>query len=173
MNYLDIIILVPLLWGLYKGFTRGLVVEVASLAALILGVWCALQFSEFTATVLVNNVGLDISESYLAPVSFAVTFLVVALVIVAVSRIIDKLLSAIALGSINKLFGAIFGGVKVFLIVAILLFFVNGLDSKMNVIDEGKKDESLLYRPLTGFIDEMLPKIDIEKIKESVPKIEI
>lgn len=173
MNYLDIIILVPLIWGIYKGFNRGLVVEVASLAALVLGVWCALHFSELTAKVLVNNIGLDISANYLSPISFAVTFLVVAVVIVAVSRMIDKLLSAIALGGINKLFGAVFGGVKVFLIMAILIFFVNGIDQKTNFIDEAKKDESLLYRPLIGFIEEMLPKLDIEEIKKNVPEVQI
>lgn len=173
MNYLDIIILVPLIWGIYKGFNRGLVVEVASLAALVLGVWCALHFSELTAKILVNNIGIDISASYLSPVSFAVTFLVVAIAIVAVSRMIDKLLSAIALGGINKLFGAVFGGAKVFLVMAILLFFVNGLDKKTNFIDETKKDESLLYRPLIGFIEDMLPKLDIEEIKKSVPQVNV
>lgn len=173
MNYLDIIILVPLVWGVYKGFNRGLVVEVASLAALILGVWCAIRFSELTAKILVNNVGLNISASYLSPVSFAVTFLVVAVAIVAVSRMIDKLLSAIALGGINKLFGAAFGGVKVFLIMAILLFFVNGIDKKVNFIPDEKKDESLLYMPLIGFIEQMVPKLDIEEIKKSVPQVDI
>jgi len=173
MNYLDIIILVPLVWGVYKGFNRGLVVEVASLAALVLGVWCALRFSELTAAILVNNFGLDISASYLAPVSFAVTFLIVAIAIVVVSRMIDKLLSAIALGGINKLFGAVFGGAKVFLILAILLFFVNGLDQKANFIQEEKKDESMLYRPLIGFIEQMLPKIDLEEIKEGVKQVDI
>lgn len=173
MNYLDIIILVPLIWGIYKGFNRGLVVEVASLAALVLGVWCALHFSEFTAKVLVNNVGLDISASYLSPISFAVTFLMVAVAIVAVSRMIDKLLSAIALGGINKLFGAVFGGVKVFLIVAILLFFVNGIDKKAHFISQEKKEASMLYLPLIGFIEEMLPKLDIEEIKKTVPQVNI
>lgn len=173
MNYLDIIILVPLIWGVYKGFNRGLVVEVASLAALILGVWCAIKFSELTAKILVNNIGLEISASYLSPVSFAVTFLVVAIAIVAVSRIIDKLLSAIALGGVNKLFGAVFGGAKVFLIMAILLFFVNGIDKKTNFIQEEKKNESLLYLPLTDFVEKMLPKIDIEEIKKSVPQVDI
>lgn len=173
MNYLDIIILVPLIWGVYKGFNRGLVVEVASLAALVLGVWCALHFSEFTAKILINNIGLEISANYLSPISFAVTFLVVAIVIVAVSRMLDKLLSAISLGGINKLFGAVFGGAKVFLIMSILVFFVNGIDKRTNFIQEEKKSESLLYLPLISFIEQMLPKLDIDEIKKSVPQVNI
>ncbi len=168
MNFIDIILLVPLIWGLYKGFSKGLVVEVASLLALILGVWCAVHFSEFAASVLVVNLGFNISDSYLSAVSFAVTFLVVALAIVFVSRIIDKLLSAVALGGVNKFLGAIFGGAKAFLLVAILLFFVNQLDQKMHFIGEEKKVESLFYNPMVGLIEEWLPKLDIEKIKNGI-----
>jgi membrane protein required for colicin V production len=169
MNYLDIIILVPLIWGIYKGFSKGLVVEVASLAALIVGVWCAIHFSELAADLLVNEFGFDISASYLSPVSFAVTFIAVAVVIVVVSKMIDKLLSAIALGGVNKFFGAIFGGLKTFLVIAILLYFVNGVDDKTNFISEEKKNDSLLYRPLVELVERVVPQIDIEEIKKKLP----
>ena len=46
LNYFDLIVGVGLLYGAIKGFSRGLVVEVASIVALILGVWGALSFSE-------------------------------------------------------------------------------------------------------------------------------
>jgi len=170
MNYLDIIILVPLLWGIYKGFSKGLVVEVASLAALVLGVWCAIHFSELSADILINRFGFEIGENYLAPVSFAVTFLVVAILIIMVSRMIDKFLSAISLGGLNKLFGALFGGVKVLLILAILLYFVNGIDNKLNFIDDQKKAESVLYLPLVEMVHKWLPQLDVEDIKEKMPK---
>lgn len=173
MNYLDIIILVPLVWGIYRGFSKGLVVEVASLLALIVGLWCAIHFSEFTAKILLNDIGLDMPSSYLSPVSFAVTFVVVAIVIVFVSNVIDRFLSAVALGGINKLFGAVFGALKVLLIMAIVLYFVNGVDAKTNFIDEGKKDESLLYRPLLEFVEKMVPQIDVDEIKKRLPDFDM
>lgn len=173
MNYLDIIILTPLLWGIYKGFSRGLVVEVASLAALILGVWCAMHFSENTADILINDLDLNISSTYIGPVSFAVTFLAVALAIVFVSRMIDKLLSAIALGSVNRVLGAIFGAAKVLLILSIITYYVNNLDSKYKFIDETKKEESFIYLPLVDFINEIVPQINIEEIKSKAQEIEI
>ncbi len=42
MNWLDIGIAVPLVWGAYVGFKKGLVIELASLAALILGIYAAI-----------------------------------------------------------------------------------------------------------------------------------
>ena len=45
MNYLDIIIIIPLIWGAYKGFRKGFIIEIASLIALILGIWGGINFS--------------------------------------------------------------------------------------------------------------------------------
>jgi membrane protein required for colicin V production len=45
MNYIDIIIGIVLIVSAISGFRKGLIVEVASLAALILGIWGAIHFS--------------------------------------------------------------------------------------------------------------------------------
>ena len=45
MNYLDIIIVVPLVYGLIKGFSNGLIKEVTALVALLAGVYVAINFS--------------------------------------------------------------------------------------------------------------------------------
>ena len=37
MNYIDIVILLFLLYGAFRGFSKGLIIEVATLAGLILG----------------------------------------------------------------------------------------------------------------------------------------
>lgn len=169
MNYLDIVILAPFVWGLYRGFSKGLVVEVASLIALVAGLWCALHFSEVAADIMINGMGIALPANYLTPISFAATFVVVAIVIVFISKMIDRFLSAVALGGINKLLGGVFGGVKVLLVMAILLYFVNGLDAKMNFIDETKKDESMLYRPLLEFVEDKVPQIDLDDLKGKLP----
>ena len=42
MNFLDIVIGLLLVWGLFKGLKNGLFVEIASLAALIAGIYGAI-----------------------------------------------------------------------------------------------------------------------------------
>ena len=49
MNVFDIIVSLALGFGFFKGFKRGLVVEVASLGALFLGILGAVNFSSFVA----------------------------------------------------------------------------------------------------------------------------
>lgn len=173
MNYLDIIILVPLVWGIYKGATRGVIIEVASLIALVLGVWCAIHFSEYTADLLVNDLNFSISDSYLTPLSFALTFIGVAIAIVLVSRLLDKLLSAIALGGLVRFLGALFGAAKMLLILSILIYFVDSLDNKMKFIDENTKQSSFLYEPMLKVIDDVIPQLDLSTVKEKIPKLDI
>ena len=47
MNSLDIVIAIPLLYGLIKGFTNGLIKEITGLLGLIIGVYIALNFSYY------------------------------------------------------------------------------------------------------------------------------
>ncbi len=54
MNYLDIISALLLAWFAFNGYRKGLIIEVASLAALILGVYAMLYFSDVTASFLIE-----------------------------------------------------------------------------------------------------------------------
>ena len=45
MNYLDILIALPIAWGLYKGWKRGIIFEIAMMIGLVLGLYVAIKFS--------------------------------------------------------------------------------------------------------------------------------
>ena len=49
MSIIDIVLGVLLLFGLIRGLMKGLFVELASLVALVLGVWGAIHFSFYAA----------------------------------------------------------------------------------------------------------------------------
>ena len=67
MNTFDIIIAVLLLFGFIRGLFKGLFVEVASLAALIGGVYGAIHFSETVGTYLKTYVDWEENTRRLAP----------------------------------------------------------------------------------------------------------
>ena len=73
MNYIDIVILLFLLYGAFRGFSKGLIIEVATLAGLILGVFIAIRYSPFTEGILKDF--LNITSRYLSYIALAVTFL--------------------------------------------------------------------------------------------------
>jgi len=52
MNVLDIIFLIPLLYALYRGFKKGIVHMISSLAALVLGIFGAMKLRPVVAGLL-------------------------------------------------------------------------------------------------------------------------
>jgi len=110
MNYIDLVIALFLAWFAYKGYTKGLVIELASLAALVLGIYVAMYFSDITANFL--NTYLNVSKKYLSLVAFVLTFVLVVIGVVTVGRILEKFIDILLLGFLNKLAGAVFGVLK-------------------------------------------------------------
>ena len=72
MNILDIILIIPLAWFAYRGFTRGFIIELASLVARIAGIWAARHFSFCAADCLAGNVDMGPKYRPLVAVSSTV-----------------------------------------------------------------------------------------------------
>ncbi|MCK4570237.1 MAG: CvpA family protein, partial [Bacteroidales bacterium] len=132
MNWLDIVLAIPLLWFMYKGFRNGLIMELASLAALVLGIFIALHFSIYAEEYLREN--FEIAEKYLYIISFAITFIIVAVLVFLAGKIIHKLVSIIALGFLNKIAGGVFGFLKAVLVLSVILYFLNEFDTNSSIL---------------------------------------
>jgi len=162
MNILDLILVVPLIWLTFKGFKKGLVIELASLAALILGIYAAVHFSWYAGDFLAKN--FDISEKYLKIVSFIVTFIAVVIGVYAVGRMIEGIVKMVALGFLNSLGGALFGMLKAALFLSVVLYFINVFDDNDKLISQQKKDQSLLYNPISSIVPFLIPKLHLDDI---------
>jgi len=149
INLLDILILIPLLLWAYQGYKKGLIISLASLAALILGLYFAFYFSDYTADKLTEY--FNISEKYLAIIAFVVTFVVVVIAVVLVGKIIQKFIDVLLLGFLNKAAGAVFGVLKGALYLSILFFVINYFDPNHGLIKDEVRNKSLLYKPVESF----------------------
>ena len=166
MNYFDIAIAVPLIWGIYKGFSKGLIKSLATLAALILGIIGAIKFSGFTSVILASNFNFDVT--YLPLISFAITFIGIIIGVHFVARLLDKIVSAVALGGINRIAGALFGLIKFGFIVSVVLIILNYIDKQVSFLPPEKVENSLLYEPVSKFAPTIIPYIDLERLKAEV-----
>ena len=131
MNYIDIVILLFLLYGAFRGFSKGLIIEVATLAGLILGVFIAIRYSPFTEGILKDF--LNITSRYLSYIALAVTFLLVVIVVYLLGKMLTRLVDIISLGLVNKLLGTLLGIAKYFIMVCVLLMIVDDLEGVMIV----------------------------------------
>jgi membrane protein required for colicin V production len=149
MNILDIILGFFLLWGVVKGFRNGLIIELASLAALILGLYGALRFSYYTSDILSHH--FELKTQTLHIISFAITFIIIVVLVHMLAKALDKLVKAIALGFFNRFLGILFGLIKMAFILSILLIPVNALNRKTHFLPEKTVRASVLYGPVSRF----------------------
>jgi len=162
MNYIDIILFIPLVWGLYKGFTKGLIIEAASLVAFGLGVWGGIHFSDFSAGKI--SEWFNWQSPYLPIVSFAITFLLIVIVVYFIAKLIQRMVEGMALGAINKIGGAIFGSLKFALVMSVVIFVLNAIEKSYPVISFEAKKGSLLYEPIGKIAPLLIPTLKESKI---------
>jgi membrane protein required for colicin V production len=157
MTIIDIVLGALLLFGLVRGLFKGLFVEVASLLALVLGVYGAIHFSNFAASFLESRV--DWSEKYINIVAFAITFVVIILAIGLAGKALTKLADFAALGILNKLLGGVFGALKIGLILSVALIVFDKMNNTLPFVDEKDLEDSILYKPVKSIAPMIFPSI--------------
>lgn len=162
MNYIDLVLGILLIIGAIRGFMRGFISEFAGLAALILGVWGAIHFSYLTSGFIVDQ--FNYHPEHLGLISFFVTFLIIVILVHMVGKAAENILSAIALGFLNKLAGILFGVIKTALILSVLLLIFDRLDENAEIIPKETKEESQMYEPVKNLVPSLLPFLDFWNI---------
>ena len=170
INLLDIIILIPLLLWARQGYNKGLIISLASFAALILGLYFAFFFSDFTANKLIEHFTID--KEYLAVISFVVTFVVVVIAVVIIGNVLQKFIDVLMLGFLNKAAGAVFGILKGALYLSILIFVINYFDASDILIKQKYRDGSMLFKPVESFAPILYDKANLEDFSVEIPEKE-
>jgi membrane protein required for colicin V production len=168
MNYIDMFILVLLIYAVYRGFTRGFILQLTILAALALGIFAALKLSYFTAEKLKDH--LSVSQESLQMIAIAVTFALVFVGVRIIGNIVEKLVEAVDLSVLNRMFGVLFSVGKIVIICGVLLLFVDRLDKRFKFLPENSRERSMFYEPFTKITTMLFPSLhkpgsDYEGIK--------
>jgi membrane protein required for colicin V production len=157
MNIFDIIIAALLLFGFVRGVMKGLFVEVASLVALIAGVYGAIHFSYFIGDFLKESVSW--SEEYVSLAAFAGTFIIIIIAIAFLGKILTRLADFASLGVINKILGGVFGALKIGLILSVVFIFFGKINDTIPFIEKKTMEESILYEPVKKVAPTIFPSI--------------
>ena len=157
MNILDIILGGVLAWGAIRGFQKGLILQLATLLALLLGVYCSVTFSHLVGELLNEQFTMD--ENLITVLSFVVTFSAVIIVVHLFAKLIEKAFKLVALGFLNKLMGAAFGVLKMALILSVCLSVLYQAEKVVQLIDAETKAKSILYNPVRKIAPTIIPGI--------------
>tara|TARA_B100000963_G_scaffold285396_1_gene254316 strand:+ start:1120 stop:1629 length:510 start_codon:yes stop_codon:yes gene_type:complete len=168
MNYLDIILSLILLYGLFKGFTRGLIVEAASLLSIIIGILGALTFTPIIESLLSYFVSDEKLPSSI--ILFTTSLILFVLGVNFFARNLTKFIKLVSLGGINKVLGGIFGVSKYIILISILFVFVDQFSFMFEFFESNFLDESVMFESLKNlgyYIIQLLESNDV-KIPEKL-----
>ena len=146
MGLLDILLGLPLIWGLWKGYKNGLFMEIASIVALVAGIFGAIHFSYITGNYLSEHLNWD--ERNMSIIAFIITLILIIIIVNLIGKLLTKVANFAMLGALNKIAGGIFGALKVAILLGAAFIFFDRMDSTFNLLDDETKQESILYQPI-------------------------
>lgn len=149
MHTLDLILFIPIALGFVFGLFKGLIKELTSLAAIVLGIYGAKLFAPVISAFLIHE--FKFSSKTALPVSYLLLFVAIALGLLLIANMLDKIFDSMSLGGLNKFLGGLFGALKYALIVSVLLNVFDSMDSRFKFIKPTTKQESIGYKPLLKF----------------------
>ena len=133
MATLDIILLVLLGFGLFKGFMNGLILELFFFIAFFVGLFLALEL-----TVPVTNYLLEGNDLYGAGglLVFIVLFVLLVIGIRQLGRLIIKAVHVTLLGTLDKVLGGIFGVLKWSLLASVFFWVIDSVGIQLEQANE-------------------------------------
>lgn len=170
MHLIDIFIAVPILWGFYKGITRGLVFEISTFVGLLLATFAAVKFTDFLSTYLRTEYGWE--SEYLPHAVFAILFILVLLLVYLLAKWLTYVIGKIKLGWANKLLGAAVGALKFAFIVSAILFVLNAVHEKAPFLPDDLSEKSLLYKPVSLLSEWMLKYYDSYHFEDIINELQ-
>lgn len=162
MNFIDLLILVPLLLAAWKGFKRGFIIEIFIVLALLVGIYCGIHFSDYTSELIKDK--LNVSSIYLPLISFALTFIVIAVGIYFTGKMLEKVIKIAQLSLLNKLGGVFFSVVKTLYFMSTLFLLIASVQEKTELIPTATLNESLLYAPVSKLSLATIPYLKESKL---------
>lgn len=168
MSFIDIVLGLLLIYGLYKGVKNGLLVEIASILALIAGLYGAIHFSYIVGNYLASH--WDWNERTMSLVSFIITFFLIVTLVILAAKLLTKVAEFAMLGLLNKIAGGLFGMLKVAIILGALLIFLESVSKSLHLVDEDAKRKSVLYEPVRNLgelVFSSVIKLDPDKDQSS------
>ncbi|MBV5313521.1 MAG: CvpA family protein [Prolixibacteraceae bacterium] len=155
MNYIDLVLGIILIISAIQGFRKGFIVELASLAAIVLGIWGAIKFSDWTADFISDTTNYH--SEHLSTIAFFVTFIVIVILVHILGKTLDSVVKAVALGFLNGLAGIIFGVLKTAVILSIFLLLFDMVDENVHILPSRQKTESKIYEPMKQLVPTLFP----------------
>lgn len=158
MNFIDILILLLLLFAVWRGFKKGFIIELFTLLAVFAGLYAAVHFSDYISVRLKNDAGWN--WEYVPVVAYAICFLAVGAMVYFGGKMLEKVIKVVQLGLVNRLAGSVFSMFTMILLIGGVILISDSYDDRTDILSEDTKEGSLLYYPVLNTSKTLIPKIE-------------
>jgi len=161
ISFIDVFIVIVLIWAIYKGFKRGPVVHALSLLVIVLGVAIFGSVSVKIADSI--NQGLTSSVESLHYYIFAILFLITVWLSNFISDKVEKSAGAKPKGILNIILGILASSLKYIYLLSIFLLYFSQFDSTYNIVSSKEKRRSQLYEVVKNIAPETIKTVNFLK----------
>lgn len=157
LGILDIVIFASIAAGAVFGIFKGFVRQIVSIAALVLGAWCAGKFTADLAAAIKGWFSLEIAQQTLHIIAFVIIFILVIILAHFIGRGIESIIKLSMLGWLNRILGFLFGALKAIIILSVAAYAVEYLNGMFKIIPQDILAKSEGYGFLTTFAHKFFP----------------
>ena len=162
MSIVDIVILLLLLLGAYKGYTKGMLLEIIGILAFFIALVVGFKLLNWAMELL--NSQINISESLLPYIAFLLLFAAIVIGITLLGKALKSILDMTFFGTFDSLAGAIIGLFKWALAISVLIWILNTLDVQLPSDSMANSQVYPLLQPFApkvfGALGDVLPKAE-------------
>lgn len=170
MSSVDIVIILILLWGAYRGWKAGMVKEIFSTCGFAVGLVAACLLYKTVGEHLSPAFGSGSMASYGGCVlAFILIWVVVPILFGVLANVLTKTVKVFCLGPVNKIVGLLIGAAKYFALMSLAYSAM----AYVGIISPEKKAASAFYPYITVignqvFGDKTLAEKDAEENEKTV-----
>lgn len=160
MNAISIGILVFIAYFGFRGFQRGLVEEVGRLIGLVLAVILADKLSPVVGPFIGNS-----NDTVNSALAFTLVFIVILIATTILTKTVRSLVELVLLGWLDRLGGTVFGVLKSFLILGVLIFMMQNFGPTES-LSRKLHDQSPIFRQVVSVRDAMFKILTLDRLLE-------
>ena len=162
MSYIDIALILFMIFGAYSGYKEGFLMELISLVAILLGILGGFKLMGSAMVLLDQKFNID--ETVLPYIAFGVVFIVVVVMVTLLGKAIKASIDKTFLGRVDQSAGALLGFFKTAFLLSVVLWILHSL--QVNFPDRWTQNAwlypkvSSLAPVVTDWVSEYLPAFD-------------
>lgn len=154
MNIIDVVVAVVFVYAAWKGWRRGLILQLFSLVALFIGIWLAAQYGQTVGELM------QVEERFTFVAGFLVVMLAALLLVAVAGRMVRRLFHFVGFGTPDSMMGAVVAVVKYMLLLSVAFSMFDTLNVDYSLLDKPTVESSRSYRPVMGLSDKIFPSIE-------------